>query len=266
MQESTSMQSPHGLGQSSSRHTMIRASVSAVVFLAIVLWLAPSVQAQIGNLDWASGEKAVKQKKQVDYEEVKFQFFMEPGVGKAKFKYPEGSESALMLDMGVGGVYQVFRSPGEGVQFDAGLCFSIGSNLPDFDFDGFRLLGVAAPEIGAKLPTSNSLLLRPFLSFGPGLSVLNNGFTYSDEFGGMDIFDFADGDDEKFAKLVWVLRAGIEIGSKTGPMSGVIGVKRIGRGDTEFQTYSYSDGTYRKYKYSETDLLLLLGIRFKFAM
>lgn len=265
MQGSRSTQFCRRSDDSMSHYRAIRSGVLTVVILLVLFWLAPSVQAQIGNLDWASGEKAVKQKKLVKYEDVKFQFFMEPGVGKAKFKHSTGPESALMLDMGVGGIYQVFRSPGEGVQFDAGLYFSIGSNLPDFDFDGLRLLGVAAPEIGIKLPTSNSLLLRPFLSFGPGLSVLNNGYVYADEIGGMDIFDFADGD-EKFAKLVWVLRAGIEIGSKTGPMSGVIGVKRIGRGDTEYQTYSYSDGTYRKAEYSETDLLLLLGIRFKFAM
>ncbi len=257
MQTPRAMQCCGGMPARTFRICPVRLRLVVVAILTILFGFGASVKAQIGNLDWASGKKATKYKRQVDYEQTKLQFFMEPAIGNAKYDYEKSSESVIMVDLGIGGIYRVYRSPAEGMKFDIAAYFQVGANMADFDIDGLRLLGSAAPEVGVVLPSKSSLTVRPFASFGPGISVLHNGYAYAGGFGA-NVFDFDDGNqDEKTVKMVWVLRAGVEVGSKTGPLSGSIGVKRIGRGETKLD----SDR-----KFTEADLLFMLGIRFKLAL
>lgn len=246
-----------------------RPATLAITVLTLLFFLMSGSCAfgQIGNLNWASGKKASKKKnKLADYENSKFQMFMEPGVGKAKMDYESqslnydstwdtysDSYSDLMLDLAMGGVYQAYRTTGNGPRIDASVYFSVGADLTDFDFESLHLMAVIAPEIGVLLPSSSNLAIRPFVSFGPGFSFLNNIANGNKE---TDYF-YSSGDNEEFFELVTIMRAGIEFGQKKGPYSVALSVKKIGRGETKYS--STTSKSTRKF----SDLLFTLGFRIK---
>lgn len=225
-----------------------------VLFVALLVSAASvPTYAQIGNLGWAQPDTSALSRKQVTYGSTRFVLFLEPSFGWSKTSCEnrgrwgdtthvyKHSDTESILDIAIGVGYTAFVSQNH-FQWDVSVYAGVGANLADFDFDNFRLLGTAVPEFGLTLPNPARIRIRPFLSFGPGLSVLN---TYEDS-------DF---------NLVWVLRLGVEIASPGAPISGVVGLKRIERGaHSRSDYYGYSS------KADESDTMLFLSGRYNFAL
>jgi hypothetical protein len=230
---------------------------SAVVLVVLIVTFAVSNGlCQIGNLDWYDGREMDKEE---DYEAKRLQFTIEIGGGVAQTKVAGDSiqdywgdfdESDFMPDLALGMAYRIFRSSSDASPaVDILICGSAGVNMVyaghDFDADdlgdNFRVLLTAAPEVGVRFPVGSSKCLRPFGSFGPGLSILNPDWFEDD------------------LMLVWILRFGLEIQTK-GPLSYLIGAKLIFRGDHPSNyDWMYDDAI----DYNEKDYLGFFGLRVK---
>lgn len=222
-----------------------------VVLAGIVVCFTSNAFAQI-NTGWIDGKK--RQKRTVDNDSKPLQLALDISVGTSTIKWnstlPDTSqywwghdweEEDILYDVAVGFNYRLLRNGEKGsTQVEISIFGSAGIYLSEFDGDDIRILVTAGPELGIRLPASESFIVRPFLSIGPGLSILNQ--WWSDE----------------NVNLVWVPRGGVELQFGNNPFSLVIGGKMILHGTTTEDAFSA-----RGYEISEDALLGTLGFRIK---
>ncbi len=139
----------------------------------------------IGNLDWIHPEK--KPSKARSRISLPLTVMLDPGIGgfrrhdvdydtRGKKTY-EHSSTDMELHMDAVARLPVLTAEGlshggpPAVHWDVSTLATFGLGLANFDFTHFEVLLSAAPEIGVSLPAGTSHTVRPFLSFGPGLSL-----------------------------------------------------------------------------------------------
>lgn len=185
-------------------------STKAVVLLAVLLSvLVSNARGQIGNLDWVKG----KERKQTDKEDAPLRLSLDLGVGAFKTSYGNSNwhneDNGGRFNPGVGIDYRFLRTTtNESMIIDFALHASIGA-IFDFDFSNVGIMGAIGPEIGVQLFVNSRTILKPFLSFGPGV-----------------IFEGASSDDPS---LIWVPRAGLELHRKDGAWTLAIGAEYFSR-------------------------------------
>ncbi len=149
-----------------------------------------------------------------------------------------------MYDISFAGTYRIIRGNSMTAnQYELSFYASVGasmvsSNHEFFDWDSIRLLGLIAPEFGYRFPLGEQMMIRPFFSFGPGLSVIDNYLS------------------DDHLNLVWVPRMGVEIQRKPNAVSLIIGLKKIIRSID-------NDYFYGSASMSEDNDLWFIGLRFK---
>lgn len=227
-----------------------------IVVAVSCLLVSQSATAQIGNLDWAKQKKGGAAH-ETDYSSSKLQFQFEPMVGAIKYKssassyeygeyYYRSSDKELLAGLSMGCVYALYRDQVRQPWFDACLAANVEVSDVKFEFDELRLLASIGPEVGIRLRTGEAIVVRPFASFCPGVSKILTGG------------DWGNREDIKF---IWAMRIGCEVGTISGPISGIIGL-RLTDLNSASDSYHLLGGGYTQ-KVDMSSTTLLIGVRIK---
>ncbi len=223
-----------------------------IVVAVSCLLVSQSATAQIGNLDWAEQKKG-SAAHETDYSSSKLQFQFEPMVGAIKYKYSNSeyysyssSDNQLLAGLSLGCVYTLYRDQTKQPSFDACLSANLETNDVKFKFEEWRLLASIGPEVGLRFRTGRATIVRPFASFCPGVSEILPS-------GDLDI------------TFIWAMRMGCEVGTISGPISGIIGFRLTDLGSDKRSSYYWYDGTWGYYsrKVDMSSTTLLIGVRIK---
>lgn len=194
-----------------------------IVVAVSYLLVSQSATAQIGNLDWAKQKKG-----SAAHETDKLQFQFEPMVGAIKYEssasghdygvyYRSSTDKELLAGLSLGCVYALYRDQVRQSGFDACLAANVEASDVRFEFEELRLLASIGPEIGIRFRTGKATVVRPFASFCPGVSKILARYYWG------NLRDF---------KFIWAFRMGCEVGSISGPISGIIGLRLTDLGES----------------------------------